>query len=63
MYFMYLLTDCTTCSYSLLVDLEKMDDDLTWPKQKLQNISLDYVSHIRLSNLEANVSETKVQGG
>lgn len=57
---LYLLTDCDGCTFSLLVDSEKMDDGLTRLKQQLWNISLDSGSHSMLNNLEANTSDAKV---
>ncbi|XP_039983754.1 laminin subunit alpha-3 isoform X2 [Xiphias gladius] len=52
--------DSDSCTYALLVDLEKMDDGMAWLKQQLQNISLGPGSRSRLNNLEANISETKI---
>ncbi|XP_035763469.1 laminin subunit alpha-3 [Neolamprologus brichardi] len=55
--------ECDSCTYTLLVDSEKMDDDLVWLKQQLQNINHNPVSQSTLNNLEANISEAKVQMG
>ncbi|XP_005479284.1 laminin subunit alpha-3 isoform X2 [Oreochromis niloticus] len=55
--------ECDSCTYTLLVDSEKMDDDLFWLKQQLQNISHSPVSRSTLNNLEVNISEAKVQMG
>ncbi|XP_071343066.1 laminin subunit alpha-3 isoform X2 [Trachinotus anak] len=55
--------DCDSCIYSLLVDLEEMDNGLARLEQQLQNISPDSGSHTTLNNLEANVSETKILVG
>ncbi|XP_028259612.1 laminin subunit alpha-3 isoform X2 [Parambassis ranga] len=54
---------CDSCAYTLLAELEKMDDGLLWLKQQLQNFSNINVSVSRLNNLEANISDTKVQVG
>uniref|UniRef100_A0A8D3CTX3 Laminin, alpha 3 n=1 Tax=Scophthalmus maximus TaxID=52904 RepID=A0A8D3CTX3_SCOMX len=55
--------DCDGCTFSLLVDSEKMDDGLTRLKQQLWNISLDSGSHSMLNNLEANTFDAKLQVG
>lgn len=60
-FFLYLLTECDNCTHTLLVNLEKMDDVLAWLKQQLQNNSRGPGSLSRRNNLEANISETKVQ--
>ncbi|XP_054875241.1 laminin subunit alpha-3 isoform X3 [Amphiprion ocellaris] len=52
-----------SCTYTLLVDLEKMDGVLAWMGQQLQNISLGPASLSSLNNLEADISKTKIQVG
>ncbi|XP_022072198.2 laminin subunit alpha-3 [Acanthochromis polyacanthus] len=52
-----------SCTYALLVDLEKMDGVLAWMGQQLQNISLEPASLFSLNNLEADISKTKIQVG
>ncbi|KAF0042389.1 hypothetical protein F2P81_005921 [Scophthalmus maximus] len=56
-------SDCDGCTFSLLVDSEKLDDGLTRLKQQLWNISLDSGSHSMLNNLEANTFDAKLQVG
>ncbi|XP_023278641.1 uncharacterized protein LOC111667231, partial [Seriola lalandi dorsalis] len=53
---------CDSCSYSLLMDLDKKDNDLAWLTQQLQSISLDSGSHT-LNIWEANVYESKILVG
>ncbi|XP_058495004.1 laminin subunit alpha-3 isoform X2 [Solea solea] len=51
---------CDSCTYTLLIDLEKMDDSLTWLEQQLQNISRVSGSHSNLTNLEAIIADIKI---
>lgn len=55
-----LLTECDSCTHTLLVDLEKKAADLVWLKQQLQSSGYDPVSPPSLNSLEANISEAKV---
>ncbi|KAK2835839.1 hypothetical protein Q5P01_016323 [Channa striata] len=54
-------SECDSCTYSSLLDLEKRDDGLAWLKQRLKNIN--HGSSFRLNKLEAKTSETKILVG
>ncbi|XP_078024626.1 laminin subunit alpha-3 [Epinephelus lanceolatus] len=53
--------ECDSCTMSLLLDLERMDDVLAQQKQQLQNVSDAAGSIFRLNDLQANISETKIR--
>nr|XP_033477951.1 laminin subunit alpha-3 [Epinephelus lanceolatus] len=53
--------ECDSCTMSLLLDLERMDDVLAQQKQQLQNVSDGAGSIFRLNDLQANISETKIR--
>ncbi|XP_067369206.1 laminin subunit alpha-3 isoform X2 [Channa argus] len=54
-------SECDSCTYASLVDLEKLDDGLVWLKQQLKNIS--HGSPFRQNKLEANTFKTKILVG
>lgn len=58
---MFFLTERGTFTAAMLLDLKRMDVILTLLKQQLQNITDGPGSVSQLSQLEANISESKVQ--
>eukprot|EP00064_Thunnus_orientalis_P005002 superscaffoldBa00000475_g5015 len=55
--------ECDSCTHALLVDLERMNDVLARLKRQLQNINHGSDSLLKLNNLEANISKTKILVG
>lgn len=54
------IPECDSCAQTLLVDLEKLDDDLGRIKAQLDNATASTSSLDRLNKLEKAITDTKV---